>query len=297
MKTNLEYYKVFYYVAKHKSVTLAAKVLKISQPAVTQSIKQLEKNLKCKLFFRSKIGMELTQEGKTIYKYAETGFAAFQQGEKLLKDMLLMEEGEIQIGASDLTLKFFILKHLNAFKKQYPNIKINITNAPTPLTLQHLVEHKIDFAVVTTPIKNIKDYDVIPVAQIQDTCVVGEKYKHLSQSPQPLDILTQYPTIALTNECNTRQYIDQFLFKNHIKLSPDYNISNLELIAEFAKENLGIGFVVEEYVQSMLEKNEVYKVQLTELPRPRYICLVMKKNSPLSKASDTLVKYFSEFKI
>lgn len=297
MKTNLEYYKVFYYVAKHKSVTIAANTLHVSQPAVTQSIKQLEKSLKCKLFFRSKNGMDLTQEGKTIYKYVENGYATFLQGERMLKDMLQMEEGEIHIGASDLTLKFFILKHLNEFKKQYPNIKINITNAPTPLTLEQLQSHSIDFAVVTTPIKNIKEYDVIPVLQIKDVCVVGEKYKHLSLEKQELEVLTKYPTIALTDNSNTRQYIDQFLAKNHITIAPDYNISNLDLIAEFAKEDLGIGFVVEEYVKEMIDQKQVYKIEFEETPRPRYICIIIKKNTPLSKASETLLNYFASFKL
>lgn len=116
-RVNLEYYKVFYFVAKLKSVTLAANALNVSQPAVTQCIKQLEKGLKCKLFYRSKGGMDLTQEGRTMYKYVENGYSVLMQGEKMLHDMLHMEHGEIQIGASDLTLKFFILKHLNEFKK------------------------------------------------------------------------------------------------------------------------------------------------------------------------------------
>ncbi len=296
-KVNLEYYKVFYFVAKLKSVTLAANALNVSQPAVTQSIKQLEKGLKCKLFYRAKGGMDLTQEGKVIYKYVETGYSTLMQGERMLHDMLHMEEGEIQIGASDLTLKFFILKHLNEFKKIYPNIKINITNAPTPLTLQHIQDHSIDFAVVTTPIKNIKEYEVIPVVQIQDICVVGERYKHLAEETQNYDVLTQYPTIALTKNSNTRQYLDNFLSRNHISIRPDYNISNMDLIADFAKENLGIGFVVEEYVKELLESKKVYKLSFEEAPRPRYICIVVKKNAQLSKASKALLDYFSKQKL
>lgn len=296
-KINLDYYKIFYYVAKQESITLAGKSLNISQPAVSQSIKQLEKALNCKLFYRSKGGINLTQEGKTLYKYVEVGYKHFIQGEKMLNDMIKMEEGEIRIGASDLTLKFFILKHLNEFKKKYPNIKINITNATTPETLQHLEEHTIDFAVVTTPIKNIKDYEIVPVLQIQDICIVGEKLKFLSNEVQQLDILTKYPTIALNKQANTRKYIDQFLSKNNISISPDYNISNLDLIGNFVNENLGIGFVVEEYVKDLLDENKIFKIKFDVNPRPRYVCLAVRKNVLLSKASKALLDYFSQFKL
>lgn len=296
-KINLEYYRVFYFVAKFKSVTLAANALNVSQPAVTQCIKQLEKGLKCKLFYRAKGGMDLTQEGKVIFKYVESGYSTLLQGERMLHDMLNMEEGEIHIGASDLTLKFFILKHLNEFKKIYPNIKINITNAPTPLTLQHIQDHSIDFAVVTTPIKNIKEYDIIPVVQIQDICVVGERYHHLAQDVQSYEVLTQYPTIALTKNSNTRQYLDNFLSRNNVSISPDYNISNMDLIANFAKENLGIGFVVEEYVKDLLESKKVFKINFEEAPRPRYICIAVRKNAQLSKASNALLEFFAKQKL
>ena len=61
MDINLEYYKIFYYTAKQKSVTLAAEKLSISQPAVSQAIKHLEKDLGCALFVRMAKGVRLTK--------------------------------------------------------------------------------------------------------------------------------------------------------------------------------------------------------------------------------------------
>ena len=66
MDSNFEYYKAFYYVAKYENLTKAASVLKTSQPAVTRTIHNLENNLGCRLFIRSKSGMTLTPEGRTF---------------------------------------------------------------------------------------------------------------------------------------------------------------------------------------------------------------------------------------
>ena len=77
MTANLEYYRVFYYVARCSSVTKAAAALSLSQPAVSQSIRQLEKALGSSLFVRSARGISLTAEGKILYEYVEKGYSAF----------------------------------------------------------------------------------------------------------------------------------------------------------------------------------------------------------------------------
>lgn len=80
MTANLEYYRVFYYVARCSSVTKAAAALSLSQPAVSQSIRQLEKALGSSLFVRSARGISLTAEGKILYEYVEKGIAHFLPG-------------------------------------------------------------------------------------------------------------------------------------------------------------------------------------------------------------------------
>ena len=135
MTANLEYYRVFYYVARCSSVTKAAAALSLSQPAVSQSIRQLEKALGSSLFVRSARGISLTAEGKILYEYVEKGYSAFLAGEKRLLQMQNLECGEITIGASDMTLRFFLLPYLERFHEKYPGVRFQITNGPTPATM------------------------------------------------------------------------------------------------------------------------------------------------------------------
>lgn len=69
MNVSFEYYKVFYHVARLGSITLAAKALFLSQPAVSKCIRQLEKVLGCALFYRMHKGMRLTPEGEVLYQH------------------------------------------------------------------------------------------------------------------------------------------------------------------------------------------------------------------------------------
>ena len=96
MNTNFEHYRIFYYVAKYGNLTKAATVLHTSQPSVTRTIHNLEKNLNCRLFERSKVGMKLTPEGEVFYEYIAAGCAQFFKAESNLSDMLSLENGTIR---------------------------------------------------------------------------------------------------------------------------------------------------------------------------------------------------------
>ena len=71
INVDIELYRIFYTVASCGNITKAAEKLYISQPAVTMSIKKLEKELEIKLFVRNKRGVTLTPEGKVLYGYIE----------------------------------------------------------------------------------------------------------------------------------------------------------------------------------------------------------------------------------
>ena len=91
---NLEYYRVFYYVVKFNSITLAAEELFISQPAVSQAIKHLENSLGGSLFLRTPKGVRLTPEGELLYLYVSQGYEYLIQGESKFKELFMLETGK-----------------------------------------------------------------------------------------------------------------------------------------------------------------------------------------------------------
>ena len=112
---NLEYYRVFCSVCECGGITAAAEALCISQPAVSQAVRQLETALGCRLFLRTSRGVKLTSEGELLLSYVRRGIDAIQDGETMLRRMKDLETGEIRIGASDMTLPFYLLPYLEQF--------------------------------------------------------------------------------------------------------------------------------------------------------------------------------------
>lgn len=76
MSVSYDYYKIFYYVAKYRNITAAANALFLSQPTVSRTIQNLETELGCQLFIRSKKGVVLTPEGEILYRYVSRAHQA-----------------------------------------------------------------------------------------------------------------------------------------------------------------------------------------------------------------------------
>nr|WP_312580017.1 LysR family transcriptional regulator [Sedimentibacter sp.] len=289
MALNLEYYKIFYYTAKFNSITLAAKELFISQPAVSQAIKQLENSIGGDLFLRTPKGVKLTPEGEVLYKYVSQGYEYIVLGESKFKELLSLETGEIRIGSSDMTLQFYLLPYLEEFHKAYPKIKIKVTNAPTPETLEYLNSGKIDFGVVSAPVSENRGLKIVPVRKINDIFIANERFSELRGRSVELSELNNYPIISLENKTSTRKYVDDFLKKNGVILNPEFELAMSHMIVQFAKMSLGVGCVVRNFAEEMIADNELFELKLKNPVPERNICVVTKDGIPISPSGKKLL--------
>ena len=288
MISNMEYYKVFYHVAKYGSLTLAAEQLAVSQPAVSQSMKQLEQALSVKLFERTKKGMQLTAEGALLFSYIEKGYEQMELGEKKLKQMQNMELGEIRIGASDMTLQFFLLPYLEKFHERYPAIRVNVTNAPTPETIKFLKEDLIDFGIVSSPLEE-EELTVLPVMEIQDTFVAGRRFLPYKNKMLDFSILEELPLICLEGKTSTRAYLETFLEKQDIFVKPEFELATSDMIVQFALRNLGIGCVVRDFAKQQIDEGKLFELRFTQVLPSRHICVVKSQKNGLSAAAKELL--------
>ena len=289
MTGNLEYYKVFYYVAEYKSLTLAAEALSISQPAVSQSMKLLEEYLGTKLFTRTSRGVRLTPEGKRLHEYIKPGYEKMEQGELMLKRLLNLEAGELHVGASDMTLQYYLLPYLEKYHELHPQIKVGITNGPTPETLQAIEEGKVDIALVSTPFDKRSGIEVIPVREIEDIFVAGNKYSELQGETLEFADIGKYPIISLEKNTSTRRYMDEFLSEDGVMLSPEFELATSDMIVQFAVRNLGIGCVVKDFAKEDIEAGKLFALGFKKKIPKRQICIVINQKVPMSVATKELL--------
>lgn len=293
MNVNLEYYKVFYHVCAQGSLTAAARELCISQPAVSQAVRQLENEMGLRLFLRTSKGVRLTREGELLYVYVKAGVEKLFEGEKLVERILGMDVGEIRIGASDMTLQFYLLPFLEAFHREYPRIKVNVSNAPTPETIRSLEEGRIDFGVVTTPFECAGGLSRIPVKTIRNVFIAGSSFGELKGKKLDYQALTALPCIFLEKNTSTRTFMDDFLLQQGIELKPEFELAISDMIVQFAKRNMGVGCVMEGFSQDAVDRGDVFELKFSQEMPPRHICVVSGNSSLISMPGRKLLDMIS----
>ena len=183
MSASFDYYRTFYYVAKYKNFTRAATMLLSSQPSVTRSIQNLESELGCRLFIRSRHGVTLTPEGEMLYRYVAPACERILRGEEELGLSLGLHGGAVSVGATETALHCLLLDRLALFQKEHPDVKIRISNGTTAHMLSDLKEGRTDVAVVPTPLQIEKPYSTVRLRPVRSILVGGPRFSALMDKP------------------------------------------------------------------------------------------------------------------
>ncbi|ACS99290.1 LysR family transcriptional regulator [Paenibacillus sp. JDR-2] len=289
MEVNLEWYRVFYWIAKTGSLSKAAEQLHITQPAVSHTVKQLESTLGGQLFFRTPRGVTLTKEGTVLLQYIEQAFQSVQIGEKAIAEMNNLHTGEIAIGASDTLCKHYLLPYLEQFHEQHPGVRVRVTNRTTPETLALLKEGKIDFGIVSLPVSD-KQVAISESTLLQDCFVGGKGYQSLSGGPPlTLEQLNAYPLLLLEKGSSTRRYLDDYAASHGSTFTPEFELGSVDLLVQFAKSGFGLAFVIRNYVAEELQRGELVEIPLTETFPGRPIGIATLRGIPMSSATKSFL--------
>ncbi|WP_461614989.1 LysR family transcriptional regulator [Clostridium sp. Marseille-QA1073] len=289
MINKLDLYKIFCQVAECESFSKASKILYMTQPAVSQAIMQLEKELDIRLFTRTPKGVNLTKEGQLLYEYTSSAINLISVGEKKLEEVKNLMVGDLQIGVGDTISRYFLLPFLEKFHSKYPNIKLKIINRTTLELCEMLKSGEIDIAIGNLPIKD-SSLEIRKCIDIRDVFVCGEKYKEKLSEPISLEELAELPLILLETNSNSRLYVEKYMLSKGIKMKPEIELGSHELLLEFAKINLGISCVIKEFSQEYLKNGLLYEIKLTEEIPKRSIGICFLKNISLSPSSTKFVE-------
>jgi Transcriptional regulator len=293
MNIDLNLYKAFFTVASCKNISRAAEILFVSQPAVSKSIKTLERSLNVTLFSRSSKGVTLTPEGDILFDHIKNAFNEFSLGENILEKLKNKEMGNINLGVSTTIGKSYFLPKFQEFIKEYPNFKIKIINKPTFDTIKLVQEEKLDLGIIA--INSMEDdLEYIEFFQMHDILVASPDYLQNLNIKTMDDIFTKGSFMFLEKPNATREFIDNYFMKNNLNIIPDIEASNMDFLIECAKIGLGITSVVKEFLHKDLENKTLVEIPLNISIPPRYIGGIYKNSSSLSIAAKTLIDFLKK---
>lgn len=282
---NLELYKVFYVVAKTGSLTKAADQLFISQPAVSQAVKQLERELGGKLFTRSHAGMVLTEVGgKQVFQIVEKAMKMLESAELKYSELKSSATGVVRVCASDMAMTKFLLKYVKSYHERYPNVNLVLQNGSTAEIINKIVEKKMDIGLINMPLDDDRVELCDNILPLHDIFVCGTRFKELTNGIISLGLLHDYPLIMLDLSTSTRQSIVTFAHSLNIHLHPEIECSRLDMMIELAKSNVGIACVPREFVEDDLADGTLLEIKTEPQLPTRSMGVIIGKGETLTFA-------------
>ena len=295
MEQHLAQYRIFFEVAKAGSISKAAKLLYISQPAISKSILRLEENLEIALFTRTSKGVSLTPEGQIFYEYLQNAFSAIEAGETHLAKIKQFNIGKITVGTSNTLCKYILLPYLNRFMKENPHTMVSIFTQSSDETSFLLSENKIDIGLVAKPART-QSMSYIDIMEIHDIFVASPAYlsslKHIFNNN--FDPLRDGNIMILDKNNATRRFIDSCIEGSKLQLNQSIETGNMELLIEFAKTGIGIACVIKEFIQKELEEGTLVEIEMPPdlyIPKREIVFLYDEKNF-----NPSLIKFISMIK-
>lgn len=284
LSPKLDQYRIFLAAADAGSYTEAAASLFMTQSAVSQAMAQLEQALETPLFYRSGRGMHLTAEGELLREHLATAFDAIRTGEAAVAARMGLESGTLHIAASDTLCRHFLLPWLRQFHETCPEVRLQVTNRPSPACLSMVHRREADIAFVNRSV-----YPPPPGVLLQDVLaygdlfVAGEPFRHLAGEPVPLSTLLKQPLILLEKGASTRENLDTWADSAGLQLDSAIEAGSVDVILDLVRIGLGIGWVPG-YAVPEGSASGLWPIQTAEASAPRQVAMAFLQGPGVSAA-------------
>jgi LysR family cyn operon transcriptional activator len=207
--------RYFLAVAEHRSFTRAAAALHVSQPALSQQIRQLEELLDAQLFDRTGRATRLTDAGQAFELYAKRALRELNGGRRAIHDVRDHSRGSLRVAITPTFTAYLVGPLFARFNDLYPNITLTILEMTQERIEERLADDAIDIGIAFEPVRST---DIVSRKLLEETLVlvVGENHPHAGQSRLAIQALTAEAMVLLTPEFATREQIDRSCRKHKV---------------------------------------------------------------------------------
>ncbi len=280
--------ETFLEVARHSSFSRAGEKRFRTQPAISSQIRALEEEVGSRLFDRSGGKVALTASGKVFQKYAEGVLEARKNVITTLAEMERVPRGEIVVGANEATCLHILPEVFAEFKKQYPNVGVQITRLERAKILGSVNDNAVDFGVVSIPVDDKR----LTVVNIHcDELVMITPPGHALSRMKEITVkdLARFP-LLLPKVGRTRTAIENLFHDRQLKPKVAMELDSSELLKRFVAAEVGIGFIAGSNVIEDVKAGALAAIPLADAMIRRDLALVYRKDKSLSRAARAFIE-------
>jgi len=291
---NTKQLRLFMLIADIKSFSKAAELEALTQPAVTQQIIRLEREIGSVLFKRKNKRIELTKKGRLFYKFAKNMLSMVDSLERELKIIDSTDEGILKIGSSHIPTSQMLYEKIADFKRRYPNAYIIFELNDTE-NISYMVENEmLDIGFVGAVVDSNLNYQSFSGDELK---LVASRNLDIPEKIT-LTQLKELPLIINQKESGVRKFLEKKLEEYNISFSELNIISEIglpEALLSIVRMGMGCAFIPSIVLDRVMGEGDLKLIEIKNFSAYRHYYMVTKKGVVLSNLAQTFLGSF-EFK-
>lgn len=275
--------ETFLEVARLSSFSRAAEKRFRTQPAISSQIRSLEEEVGAKLLDRSGGKVSLTASGKIFQKYAEEALDARKAAVVAIAETERVPRGEIIVGANEGTCLHILPEVFAEFKKQYPDVSVNIARSDYAKVLETVIDNSVDFGVISLPVTDPR-LTVVPIHRDELVVIVPPMHPLSKMKSVTVAEVSEFP-LVVPKVGHTRDALDAMFHERRLKPRYAMELDSSELLKRFVAVDVGVGFISRSNVLEDVLARVLCAIPLSDIQVRRDLALVFRKDKSLSRAA------------
>lgn len=279
-------------VAREKSFSRAAEVLDRTQPAVSQAVRRLEREVGETLFDRSSKDGTLTYAGEILLDFARQMLNLRQNAHSAIREMRNLHTGKVTISANEHTV-FYLLPLIAEFRKRHPMIKIEVQRGVASRIPKQITAREVELGVISFK-PNDDSLKSISVMNDQLQLIVAPGHRFAGRKSLSVKDLAGETFIAHNAPSPYRKKVIETFEKFNTELNISVELPSLEAIKRLVVTGVGVALVPKLSAKDEVATGKLYGISVTEMKLERKLNIVYRKNSVLSHAAQEFLKVAAE---
>jgi DNA-binding transcriptional LysR family regulator len=290
---DLDQLHTFLEIVRLKSFSKAAQTVYRTQPAISAQVRQLEHELNTTLFDRLGTRISLTPAGRIFAEYAQQILDLRRAVQDKINELDRVPRGELTIAANEATCIYVLPGVFSEYKKQFPNVQLQIDRAYGSRVVQAVLENQADFGITQLPVSE-KRLNIVKIHTDEIKLLVPANHPLAGRASVSCTDIAEFQ-LLLPKSGSTRKRVDVWLEPLDDKENVSMELDSSEMTKQFVIAGLGISFMAQSHVQEEVQAGKLALVSLGPEPMIRRLGLIYRDDKALSKAALGLIQVILEF--
>ncbi len=280
--------------AKNGNLSLAARELFITQPAVTKGIQRLQEFYDMKFVDHIGKKLVLTDAGEVLYEIAEKIFELENQAEESIRDFQHRKRGHIRILSSESFGDYYLPRMIIPFSKAYPLVRITMSILPTEQVVNHTAILNNDLGFISYPV----EHDKLLVKEVlKDQLVIIAPLNHPLTCKEKLapDDLAGQLLIMHEKGSAPRNAIEEYIRQNNLSVKIPLELSSNRAIKRAVEEGIGIALISRKVALEEIEAGRLMAIPLSDPSMTRKYFMIHHKDKYLSESLGNFIERVFEW--